>query len=84
MYQITRLAEKKGLTKPGEARRIRKVLEAYGLPVEAKIPLKELTEAMKLDKKTLDNKLKVVLLHEIGDSYTYPTDIQFFAGGHVI
>lgn len=84
MYQITRIAEEKGLTKPGEARRIRKVLEAYGLPVEAKIPLNELTEAMKLDKKTLNSKLKVVLLHEIGDSYTYPTDMEFFAGDREI
>lgn len=78
MYQITRLAEEKGLTKAGEAERIRKVLEAYKLPVEAGIPMEELTGAMKLDKKNLDNKLKVVLLHEIGNAYAYPTDTDFF------
>ena len=78
MYQITRIAEEKGLTKEGSAERIRKVLESYGLPVEANIPMCELTDAMKLDKKNLNNQLKVVLLREIGDSYVYPTDVGFF------
>ena len=71
MYQITKIAEEKGLTKKGEAEHIRKVLEAYKLPVKADVPLPQLTEAIKLDKKTLNNKLKVVLLHEIGDSKGY-------------
>lgn len=78
MYQITRIAEEKGLTKEGSAERIRKVLESYGLPVEANIPMCELTDTMKLDKKNLNNQLKVVLLREIGDSYVYPTDVGFF------
>lgn len=78
MYQITRMAEEKALTKPGQAERIRKVLEAYQLPVSAGVPMGELTEAMKLDKKNLDNKLKIVLLHEIGDAYAYPVDVGFF------
>ena len=78
MYQITKIAEEKGLTKKGEAEHIRKVLEAYKLPVKADVPLPQLTEAIKLDKKTLNNKLKVVLLHEIGDSYTYSTGQEFF------
>lgn len=78
MYQITRIAEEKGLTKEGSAERIRKVLESYGLPVEANIPTCELTDTMKLDKKNLNNQLKVVLLREIGDSYVYPTDVGFF------
>lgn len=79
MYQITQIAEEKGLTKTGSAERIRKVLESYGLPTEARIPVNELTDAMKLDKKNLNDQLKVVLLHEIGDSYVYPTDVGFFA-----
>lgn len=78
MYQITRIAEEKKLTKPGEAERIRRVLEMYGLPVQAHLPIERLTDTMKLDKKTLDAKLKVVLLHEIGNAYTYPTDTGFF------
>ena len=84
MYQITKIAEEKGLTKKGEAEHIRKVLEAYKLPVKADVPLPQLTEAIKLDKKTLNNKLKVVLLHEIGDSYTYPTGQEFFDGDRMV
>ena len=84
MYQITKIAEEKGLTKKGEAEHIRKVLEAYKLPVKADVPLPQLTEAIKLDKKTLNNKLKVVLLHEIGDSYTYPTGQKFFDGDRMV
>lgn len=84
MYQITRIAEEEGLTKAGEAERIRRVLEMYGLPVQADLPLASLTEAMKLDKKTLNNQLKVVLLHEIGDSYAYPTGIGFFRDDRMV
>ena len=84
MYQITKIAEEKGLTKKGEAEHIRKVLGAYKLPVKADVPLPQLTEAIKLDKKTLNNKLKVVLLHEIGDSYTYPTGQEFFDGDRTV
>ena len=38
----------------------------------------DLTDAVKLDKKNLDDHLNVVLLHKIGDSYVYPTDLDFF------
>lgn len=78
MYQITKMAEAAGLTKAGEADRIRKVLEMYKLPVECGINIDELKEAMKSDKKNLNNKLKVVLIHEIGSSYVHPTDVEFF------
>ncbi len=78
MYQITKLAEEKGFTKKGEAQRIRQVLEAYGLPVDAGIPMEELTGAMQLDKKNLNNQLKIVLLREIGAAYAYPTEVDFF------
>lgn len=78
MYQITKLSEKAGLTAPKEAQRIYQVLKAYGLPTECGLPVTALTDAMKLDKKNLDNHLNVVLLHQIGSSYIYPTDIKFF------
>ena len=78
MYGLTKIAEEKGLTKPGEAKKIRNVLTAYGLPLEAGVNLGKLTEAMRLDKKNLDNSLRLVLLHEIGNAYIYPTDTEFF------
>lgn len=78
MYQITRLSEKAGLTAPGEAERIQSVLNTYGLPFQCGLPVSDLTDAIKLDKKNLDNHLNVVLLHSIGDSYVYPTNLDFF------
>ena len=78
MYQLTLLAEKEGLTKAGSAERILQLLRTYALPYECGLPLGRLTEAVKLDKKNLDSHLNIVLLHQIGDSYVYPTSIEFF------
>lgn len=78
MYQITKLAEEKGLTPAGRAESIKEALAAYGLPHQCGLPLSDLTAAITLDKKNLDNHLNIVLLHEIGDSYVYPTDAGFF------
>lgn len=83
MYQITRLAEEKGLGVPGEAERIRKVLESYGLPVKAGIPAPELEQAMKLDKKNLNGKRNLILLKEIGEAYVYPAESGFFGDREV-
>ena len=79
MYQITRIGETEGLTRPGTAARIKKALDIYGLPHACNLPMSELTGAIKVDKKNVSGKLNVVLLKEIGESYTYPTDITFFA-----
>ena len=84
MYQITKLAEENGLTEAGCAEKIKEVLVTYGLPYECKLPLSDLTGAIKLDKKNLNNHLNVVLLHTIGDSYVYPTNVDFFQGDAVV
>ncbi len=81
MYQITRLAEEKGLTPEGTASRIENVLKTYGLPCTCGQQLGNLVDAITLDKKNLDGKLNVVLLHKIGDSYVYPTSTAFFTEG---
>ena len=78
MYQITKIAEEMELTKPGEAEHIRKVLDIYGLPHKCDLMLHDLIGAIALDKKNLGGKLNVVLLKEIGKSYTYPTTTEFF------
>lgn len=78
MYQITRLSEEKGLTSSGCSEAIRKALNIYGLPVSCGLPATALTEAVKLDKKNLNGSLNIVLLHDIGNSFVYPTDISFF------
>ena len=78
-YQLSLIAEEKGLTASGTAEKILAVLKTYGLPYESKLPLGDLTEAISLDKKNLDNHLNLVLLKDIGDSYVYPASIEFFA-----
>ena len=78
MYQITLMAEEKGLTASGCAVQIKKALEIYGLPSSCGLPVADLTKAITLDKKNLNGNLNVVLLKEIGDSYVYPTDVSFF------
>lgn len=78
MYQLTLLAESEGLTEKGTAERILKLLRTYELPHKCDLPLDKLLGAIKLDKKNLDNHLNIVLLHQIGDSYVYPTSVGFF------
>ena len=78
MYQITLMAEGKGLTGSGCADQIKKALDIYGLPSSCGLPVTVLTKAITLDKKNLNGKLNVVLLKELGSSYVYPTDISFF------
>ncbi|GAA0279712.1 3-dehydroquinate synthase [Faecalicatena contorta] len=84
MYQMTKISEKAGLTVPGEAERIKQVLDTYGLPCECGLPVSALLDAVRLDKKNLDNHLNVILLHAIGDSYIYPTNLDFFETAGVI
>lgn len=78
MFQITKLAQEQYLTAPGTAKRILDVLQTYGLPYECGLSLQELTDAIALDKKNLNNLLNVVLLREIGSSYIHPTTLDFF------
>ena len=78
MYQITLMAEGKGLTGSGCADQIKKALDIYVLPSSCGLPVTDLTKAITLDKKNLNGKLNVVLLKELGSSYVYPTDISFF------
>lgn len=78
MYQITKMAEEKGLSTKGCADRIKHVLDIYGLPSSCGLPVSVLTEAIRLDKKNLNGNLNLVLLHDIGDSYIYASDLEFF------
>lgn len=84
MYQITKTAEVLGLTHAGCATVLKDVLESYGLPTECGLPVSVLTDAVSLDKKNLNGYLNVVLMHDIGDSYVYPTQIDFFKNAGTI
>ncbi|MGL4991698.1 MAG: 3-dehydroquinate synthase [Sarcina sp.] len=80
MYEISKLAELKDLTKKGTAKRIKTILEKYNLPISAKVnnDTNEILEAIKLDKKNLNNSLSIILLKDIGESYIYKTNYEFF------
>ena len=78
MYQLTRIAEERGLTEAGTAEKILKVLNIYQLPHECGLPLGSLTKAISLDKKNMHGTLNLVLLHHIGSSYVEPSSLQFF------
>lgn len=84
MYQITKVAEAHGLCLKGTAERIGSVLASYSLPHSCSLPVAELLEAMSLDKKNLNGRLNLVLLHEIGDSYIYPATPDFFRDAGMI
>lgn len=78
MYQLTRIAEEHELSTHGTASRIKSLLIAYGLPYQCTLPLSELTKAIVLDKKNLNDHLNIILLHNVGDSYIYPATTAFF------
>lgn len=79
MYQISKLAEDSGLTVTGAAAHIKEILQTYGLPSECGLPLQELIPAIAVDKKNLNDKLNVILLHDIGAGYIHPTILAFFS-----
>lgn len=79
MYQITHLAEEKGLSPVGTSERIHRVIKTHGLPSTCGLPLMNLMDSVTLDKKNLDGRLNLVLLHDIGDSYIYPASLEFFS-----
>lgn len=69
MVRITRASERQGLTVPGTADRLARLLAACGLPAESDVPLSALLPALKLDKKSAGNGIDLVLLRDIGDSF---------------
>lgn len=63
MYEISKIAENKGLTNQGVSEEIKDILIQYNLPYEVEIEeSSEILDTIALDKKNIDNVLKVVLL----------------------
>ncbi|MDE7079476.1 MAG: 3-dehydroquinate synthase, partial [Clostridia bacterium] len=69
---------KLGQSEKGTTARIVKILKQYGLPTEDKVEVKEVMNAILNDKKNFGKKLHVVLLKRIGESFTYPTNAEYF------
>ncbi|GKX65422.1 3-dehydroquinate synthase [Inconstantimicrobium mannanitabidum] len=79
MYEITKLSEKKGLTKLGTVQKIQSILQRYKLPYEIQIDEKEkIIEAISLDKKNLNNVLNLIILKEIGNANIIKESSDFF------
>ncbi len=78
MYQISRLAEESSITAKDTSERILKVLKQYRLPYKSDILLEELLAGISKDKKNLNQKLNLVFLKEIGESFYSPMDLSFF------
>ena len=78
MAFISAISEKLGQSEKGTTARIVKILKQYGLPTEDKVEVKEVMNAILNDKKNFGKKLHVVLLKRIGESFTYPTNAEYF------
>lgn len=79
MYEITKLSEKKGITKLGTAEEIRDILEKYKLPYEIHLEEKDkIIETISLDKKNLNNVLNLIILEEIGKGKIIKESSEFF------
>jgi len=76
MITVTRAAEKAGLTPPGTADKIGKVLRAYGLPESDPAPMKELLPLMLRDKKREGDTLDLVILKKIGEAAVHPLPLE--------
>lgn len=80
MHLITRISEQMGLTKPGTAEEIRRILRLYGMADNVPASLCEpMLRAITRDKKNLGATLNVILLREVGECFIHPTTAAFFA-----
>ncbi len=67
MVVVTELTEQMGLTKKGEAEKIRFILKKYGLPTAMpNVDIDKLIKAISLDKKNRSGKITIAYIEEIG------------------
>ncbi len=76
MVLLTRQTEKLGLTVPGTADAICKVLQKYNLPVDAPYAEADLLAGIGMDKKKSGSSITLIILEEIGSSFLQKTDWQ--------
>lgn len=75
MVMITKATDKAGITPKGTAEKVEKLCLKYNLPVSDKASIKEIAETCATDKKAGNNSVHLVLLKEIGSSFTQKTDL---------
>ena len=76
MALITKASEKAGLTEKGTYARLVNCLKAYSLPFTTEIPLKDLADLAVRDKKSSGDKIKLVLIENIGKGYVKQIEIE--------
>lgn len=80
MYQIMKSAYSKGLISESIVEEIKDILIKYDLPYSLDgESIDELINVIKLDKKNINNSLSLILLKEIGESYIYLSNENFFS-----
>ncbi len=72
MVLICKAGEANGLTKPGCAERIEKVLKKFNLSGEDKHSVSEIVSAMNADKKRTGDSIKFIFIKDIGEGYINP------------
>lgn len=80
MYQIMKSAYSKSLVAESVKEEIKDILIKYDLPYSLDgESIDELINVIKLDKKNINNSLSLILLKEIGESYIYLSNENFFS-----
>lgn len=75
MVMITKATDKAGITPQGTADKIIKLCQKYNLPVEDNASVAEIAKICGSDKKAGGDSVSLVLLKEIGTSYTQKTKL---------
>ena len=70
MVMMAAAGEKQGVTAGGTAERIAALCKKYSLPTEESFSFEQLANAARSDKKSAGSSISLVLLREIGDSFT--------------
>lgn len=72
MAMLTERTEALGLTAAGTGRRLRQVLQQYGLPVTVDVSRDELLQRVGHDKKKSGNQLTLIILESLGKGRLFP------------
>ena len=76
MIMMSRCGEAVGLTEPSTADQIAAVLSKYGLPISDGMDPKRVEEVTRFDKKSRGDKIHLVLLKKIGESFLHTVTRQ--------
>lgn len=78
MFEITKLGESLGLTKPGTSDEIEGILLKFNLPTKLNLSPLEISSELSSDKKNFSGTLNIILISEIGKGFIYPIALNEF------